>query len=75
VGFILLSCGVGLILSRGGMKAFMAGSLAIGCVVLYQILQFWFETLAQSGAFSPMVGASITPVLFGIFAGVVFWRT
>lgn len=74
VGFILLSCGVGLILSRGGMKAFMAGSLAIGCVVLYQILQFWFETLAQSGAFSPVVGAGITPVLFGIFAGAVFWR-
>ena len=52
-----------------------AGSLAILCVVGYQILQFWFETLAQSGAFSPAIGASITPVLFSIFAGVVFART
>ncbi|MCA8947531.1 MAG: LptF/LptG family permease, partial [Planctomycetes bacterium] len=69
-GFILLSCGVGLILSRRGLKAFTAGSLAILCVVGYQILQFWFETLAQSGAFSPAIGASITPVLFSIFAGV-----
>lgn len=74
-GFILLSCGVGLILSRRGLKPFAAGSLAILCVVGYQILQFWFETLAQSGAFSPAVGAGITPVLFGVFAAVLFART
>lgn len=74
-GFILLSCGVGLVLSRRNFKAFVAGSLAILCVVGYQILQFWFETLAQSGAFPPAVGASITPLLFSIFAGVVFART
>ncbi|MCB9894998.1 MAG: LptF/LptG family permease [Planctomycetes bacterium] len=75
VGFILLSCGVGLILSRRGLKAFTAGSLAILCVVGYQILQFWFETLGQAGAFPPFVAASITPLLFGGFAAVVFART
>jgi lipopolysaccharide export LptBFGC system permease protein LptF len=75
VGFILLSCGVGLILSRRGLKPFAAGSLAILAVVGYYILQFWFETLAQSGAISPVVGAGVTPVLFGIFGAIVFWRT
>jgi lipopolysaccharide export LptBFGC system permease protein LptF len=74
VGFILLSCGVGLILARNA-KPFAAGSLAILCVVGYQILQFWFETMAQSGAMSPALGASVTPLLFGAFAGIVFWRT
>jgi lipopolysaccharide export LptBFGC system permease protein LptF len=73
-GFILLACGVGLILQRG-RKPFAAGSLAILCVVGYQILQFWFETLAQSGAMSPAVGATITPMLFGILAAILYWRT
>lgn len=74
-GFILLSVGVGLILSRQGRGAFKAGSLAIGAVVGYQILQFWFETLGQAGAFPPTVGASITPVLFSILAAIIFART
>lgn len=74
-GFILLSVGVGLILSRQGRGAFKAGSLALGAVVGYQILQFWFETLGQAGAFPPMVGASITPVLFSILAAIIFART
>lgn len=73
-GFILLACGIGLVISRRGLKPFVAGSLAIVCIVGYQILQFWFETLAQSGAFSPAIGASITPIVFGVFAGVVFLR-
>lgn len=74
-GFILLSVGVGLILSRRKRGDFVAGSMAIGAVVAYYILQFWFETLSQSGAFTPVVGAGITPVLFGIIAGVLYWRT
>jgi lipopolysaccharide export LptBFGC system permease protein LptF len=49
--------------------------MAIGAVVAYQILQFWFETLSQSGAFTPIVGASVAPVLFSIWAGYVYWKT
>ena len=75
VGFILLSCGVGLILSGRGLKAFTAGSLAILCVMGYQMLQFWFETLGQAGAMPAFMAGSITPVIFGGFAAVVYART
>jgi lipopolysaccharide export system permease protein len=74
-GFILLSCGVGLILRRGGKSIFFSSSMALVAVVGYQILVFWFETLAQSGAWPPFVGASATPILFGVFGAIVFART
>lgn len=73
-GVILLVCGIGLIVARTGRSAFKAGSLAILAVVGYQILQFWFETLSQAGGLSPIVGASVTPIAFGIVAGVLYWR-
>jgi lipopolysaccharide export LptBFGC system permease protein LptF len=73
-GVILLVCGIGLIVARTGRSAFKSGSIAILAVVGYQILLFWFETLAQAGALSPIVGASITPVVFGVVAGVLYWR-
>ena len=61
-GVILLVSGVGLIVARSGRSAFKAGSLAILCVVGYQILLFWFETMSKAGGLSPIVGASITPM-------------
>lgn len=73
-GVILLVCGIGLIVARTGRSAFKAGSLAILAVVGYQILQFWFETLSQAGGLSPIIGASVTPIAFGIVAGVLYWR-
>lgn len=74
-GFILLSCGLGLLLWRGARSPFAAGSMAIAAVVGYQILLFWFETMAQAGAFAPAIGASIVPVMFAVFGAVVFART
>ncbi len=74
-GFILLACGVGLIVGRSGKGLVRAGALSLACVIGYQISMFWFEALAASGAFSPAVGAGITPVLFAIFGGWVFVRS
>jgi lipopolysaccharide export LptBFGC system permease protein LptF len=74
-GLILLACGVGLVTSRRGLKPMLAGSLALSAVVGYQILLFWFETLGKSGAFPPVVGASITPILFAGLAGMLYWRS
>jgi lipopolysaccharide export LptBFGC system permease protein LptF len=74
-GFILLSCGVGLILSRSGRSIFMNGSLALGAVVGFHVLGFWFETLAQSGLWPPLVGASLAPIGFAIFGVVAYART
>jgi lipopolysaccharide export LptBFGC system permease protein LptF len=74
-GFILLMCGVGLILTRTGRGIFFSSSLALASVVGYQILVFWFETLAQSGAWPAFVGASAAPLMFGAFGAIVFTRT
>ncbi|MCC6465217.1 MAG: LptF/LptG family permease [Planctomycetes bacterium] len=74
-GFILLACGAGLVLSRAGRGPFAAGSLALGCMAGYQLLSFWFETMAQAGAMTPAVGAAITPLGFGVLGAVVFART
>ena len=73
-GFILLLCGIGLVTGSAGRGMIRAGSLALLCVVGYQISLFWFETLAQSGAFGPEVGAGITPVAFSILGLWVFGR-
>lgn len=74
-GFILLACGVGLILSRSGRSMFANGSLALGAVVGFQLFAFWFEALAQSGLFPPAVGASLAPVGFAMFGAVAYART
>lgn len=73
-GFILLACGVGLIVGRGARGTMRSGALALACVVGYQLCLFWFENLAASGVLSPVVGASITPILFGGFGVWVFAR-
>lgn len=73
-GFILLACGVGLIVGRGARGMMRAGTLALACVVGYQLCLFWFENLASSGVMPPALGASITPVLFGAFGAWVFAR-
>lgn len=72
-GLVLLFSGCGLLLSSR-FKIFVAGGLVLACVVGYQILLFWFETLAQSGAFAPILGTTITPVLFAILGAALFWR-
>jgi lipopolysaccharide export system permease protein len=74
-GLILLSCGVGLLLSRTGRGMFFSSSMVLVAVVGFQLLNFWFETLAQAGAFPAVVGASITPVMFIVLGAVVFART
>ncbi len=74
-GIILLGCGVGLILTRSGRGMFMSSSLALAAVVGFQILAFWFETLAKSGAFPPIIGASVAPIIFAGFGAWVFWKT
>lgn len=73
-GFILLACGVGAVLSRSGRGMFANSSLALLAVVGYQILLFWFETLAQSGAWAPFIGASAAPLLFAVIAAVLYAR-
>jgi len=74
-GFILLACGAGLIVGRGRQGMMRAGALALACVVGYQLCQFWFENLAASGVLPPVVGAGLTPALFGAFGLWVFART
>ncbi|MBX3459430.1 MAG: LptF/LptG family permease [Planctomycetes bacterium] len=74
-GVILLSCGIGLILTRSGRSVFLSGSLALGAVIGYQIFAFWFETMAKAGLFPPMLGASIPPLLFTGFGAWVYWKT
>jgi lipopolysaccharide export LptBFGC system permease protein LptF len=71
-GFILLSCGIGLVLRRTGGGVFINGSLALATVVGFFIVNFWFETLAQAGAFPGVVGASVAPVMFTIFGIFLF---
>jgi lipopolysaccharide export LptBFGC system permease protein LptF len=73
-GFLLLLAGFGIILTRSSRGMFLSGSLAIGCVIVYQLLTFWFETLARAGAFPPAAGASVTPLLFAALGLVLFSR-
>lgn len=73
-GFILLACGAGLIIGSSGRGMMRAGALALACVVGYQLSVFWFENLAASGVMPPVIGASITPVLFGGLGLWVFTR-
>lgn len=73
-GFILLACGVGLVVGAAGRGMMRAGALALACVVGYQLCSFWFETLAASGVLPPALGAGITPLLFGTLGLWVFAR-
>lgn len=74
-GFILLGCGVGMILTRTGRSVFASGSLALATVIGYQIIAFWFETMTKAGLFPPMVGTSIPPLAFAGLGAWAYWNT
>ena len=71
-GLLLLVCGAGLVLSRSGRKPGRSASMFVVCVLGYQIMGFWFETLGIAGAYSPEIGASLAPISFGVLGLALF---